>query len=185
MLSIVLFLVFLSVGECLLHVERMLVPRTVTSTTSPLLQQPHRRFPVFHSSHLRLKTDDDININNKVVPVVENNVFDGEGTLTPEEDQQLIERLNAEVMAESGVPLDQLINPSKVVNAERDLILLARQLATTTDVTERTEIEAKMEKKRSSSTQEKRSVMQMWLKNLFVGQSVVAGIISLALVYQV
>jgi hypothetical protein len=132
-----------------------------------------------------LKTDTDINTKISSVPVVENNVFDGEGTLTPEEDQQLIERLNAEVMAESGVPLDQLINPSKVVNAERDLILLGRQLASTTDSIQRTEIEAKMEKKRKSSLQEKRAIMQGWLKNLFVGQSVVAGLISLALVYQV
>ena len=179
MFFLILFVTFLTSGEGLIHVERILTSRTLPSFPSAPLRQHqqlhHRR--QHSSSRLRLKTGE--------APVVENNVFDGEGTLTPEEDQQLIERLNAEIMAESGVPLDQLINPSKVVNAERDLIILARQLASTTDSIQREEIEAKMEKKRSSSTQEKRAVMQMWLKNLFVGQSVVAGLISLALVYQV
>ena len=37
------------------------------------------------------------------------------------EDNLLIERLNAEILAESGVELDQLINPSKVVNLEREI----------------------------------------------------------------
>lgn len=111
--------------------------------------------------------------------------FDGEGQLSPEEDQQLIERLNAEVMAESGVPLDQLINPSKVVNAGRDLIILGRQLEVTNDASERDVIQQKMDKKNLVLLQEKKAVMQNWLKNLFVGQSVVAGVVSLALVYQV
>ena len=187
MLPFLLFVTLLSWGDCLLHVERTRIPRTVSSSNyAPPNHKNYYhplRLPTTHLSRLRLKTDTETNT--KVVPVVENNVFDGEGTLTPEEDQQLIERLNAEVMELSGVPLDQLINPSKVVNAERDLILLGRQLASTTDSTQRTEIEAKMEKKRKSSIQEKRAIMQGWLKNLFVGQSVVAGLISLALVYQV
>lgn len=36
-------------------------------------------------------------------------------------DAALIKRLNDEILAESGVELDQLINPSKVVNLERDI----------------------------------------------------------------
>ena len=185
MLIILLFLTLISWGECFLHVSTRTTRRAVSSSsTSTPFFQPHllHQNTRQHSSRLQLKTETDTS---KSVPVVENNVFDGEGTLTPEEDQELIERLNVEIMAESGVPLDQLINPSKVVNAERDLILLGRLLASTTDRTQRTEIEAKMEKKRTSSAQEKRAVMQMWLKNLFIGQSVIAGLISLALVYQV
>ena len=49
------------------------------------------------------------------------------------EDNELIERLNAEILAESGVELDQLINPSKVVNLERDLVSLRKEILLTTD----------------------------------------------------
>jgi hypothetical protein len=93
-----------------------------------------------------------------------------EGELTAEEDEALIDRINSEVLAESGVPLEQLINPSKVVNAERDLVILKRQLAVVTDAAEREAIEAKMAKKDKVLAQEKRAVMRGWLKNLFVGQ---------------
>lgn len=92
-----------------------------------------------------------------------------------EEDNLLIERLNAEIFLESGVELDQLINPSKVVNLERDLFQLRKQLILTTDTTEITEIQKVIDKKSATLIVEKRGVMRGWLKNLFVGQSVLAG----------
>jgi hypothetical protein len=100
-----------------------------------------------------------------------------------EKDQALIKRISEEVLAETGVELDQLINPSKVVNLERDIINLTTKLETETDLTERQKIEESIEKKRTTLVVEKRSIMQKWLKNLFVGQSVLAGGISLAMVY--
>lgn len=100
-----------------------------------------------------------------------------------EKDQALIKRISEEVLAETGVELDQLINPSKVVNLERDIVNLTTKLETETDLSERQKIEESIEKKRGTLIIEKRSVMQSWLKNLFVGQSILAGGISLAMVY--
>lgn len=100
-----------------------------------------------------------------------------------DDDEELIKRLNKEIMAESGVDLDQLINPSKVVNLERDIINLSKALESTSVESEIEEIQLKISKKRDVLLIEKRSVMRGWLKNLFVGQSVLAGVISLAMVY--
>lgn len=87
-------------------------------------------------------------------------------------------------MAESGVELDQLINPSKVVNLERDLVALAKELENPGMLAEeRARIEEKMEKNRAKLSVEKRGVMRGWLKGLFVGQSVLAVVISFAMVY--
>jgi len=101
-----------------------------------------------------------------------------------EKENALIERINAEVLAESGVELDQLINPSKVVNLERDIINLTEQLSISGDV-EKEQIQNKIDKKRSTLAIEKRAVMRNWLKNLFVGQSVLAGVISFLMVYNI
>jgi len=101
-------------------------------------------------------------------------------------DTELINRLNREIMLESGVELDQLINPSKVVNLERDLENLRSDLMSTTlSDSERESIQQIIDKKQSVLNVEKRAVMRGWLKNLFVGQSVLAGAISLAMVYDV
>lgn len=103
-------------------------------------------------------------------------------TLTSDEDSALIDRISAEVFAESGVELDQLINPSKVVNLERDLLLLKERLAIAPNA-EKGEIESTIEKKEKTLFIEKRAVMRSWLKNLFVGQSVLATAASLLMVY--
>ena len=111
----------------------------------------------------------------------------GDVALTEEidlpDDEALIQRVMDDVMETSGVELDQLINPSKVVNLERDLVKLAAELETCTDQTRIVSINEEIEKKKSSLFIEKRSVMRGWLKGLFVGQSVLAVIISLAAVY--
>lgn len=103
--------------------------------------------------------------------------------LSSEEDEALIQRIADEVLAESGVDLDQLINPSKVVNLERDIFQLNKQVESCTDSTELAELEATIAKKQATLSVEKRAVMKNWLKNLFVGQSVLAGIASLGMVY--
>ena len=99
-------------------------------------------------------------------------------------DNALIERIEAEVLAESGVTLDQLINPSKVVNLERELVQLEKAIELgNLNANELTEIKINMEDKRKKLAVEKRAVMTGWLKNLFVGQSILAGAASLAMVY--
>jgi hypothetical protein len=99
-----------------------------------------------------------------------------------EEERLLIERVNREVLEESGVELEQLINPSKVVNLERDLINLNAELEAATDSASREKIEKTIEKKKSTLAVEKRAVFRGWLKNLFVGQSVLAAVGSYAIV---
>lgn len=99
------------------------------------------------------------------------------------EDEALIRRIMDDVMQTSGVELDQLINPSKVVNLERSLVKLAAELETCSDSARIAEINEEVEKKEKTLFIEKRSVMRGWLKGLFVGQSVLAGAISLAMVY--
>ena len=126
----------------------------------------------FRQSSLRLKTE-------QSPEEIEKEQMENEA-----EDNLLIDRLNAEIMAESGVELDQLINPSKVVNLERDLVQLRKQILLTTNTDELAEIQKTIDKKTATLIVEKRGVMRGWLKNLFVGQSVLAGAGSLALVYQ-
>ena len=101
-----------------------------------------------------------------------------------ESEGELISRINAEVLAETGVELEQLINPSKVVNLERDIIKLTASLSSAS-MDEKRRIEDKIVKKRSVLAVEKRAVMRDWLKNLFIGQSVLAGVISFLMVYDI
>ena len=105
-----------------------------------------------------------------------------------EVDSALIRRINAEVLAESGVELEQLINPSKVVNLEREIINLTAALSDDSNVLsaeEQSRIQEKIAKKKATLSVEKRAVMRSWLKNLFVGQSVLAAVASLLMVYNI
>ena len=90
-----------------------------------------------------------------------------------------------EELNEIGVELDQLMNPAKVVNLEVDLINLQSELDECTDENRRQEIENIMEKKSQTLYQEKRMVMQGWLKNLFLGQSILAVVISALMAYNI
>lgn len=100
------------------------------------------------------------------------------------DEEELVRRLNEEIQRESGVELEQLINPSKVVNLERELIKLRRGLQTQSlSVGEREKMEKKVTEKQNKLNIEKRAVMRGWLKNLFVTQSVIAGVLSLGMVY--
>lgn len=99
------------------------------------------------------------------------------------DEEELINRLNQEIMAEMGVELDQLINPSKVVNLERDLIKLENQRLKTSDSKELRIIEESILTKKTLQASERRAVMRGWLKQLFIIQSVVATVASLGMVY--
>lgn len=111
-------------------------------------------------------------------------------------DDPFVQRINDAIQEESGVNLDELLNPAKVVNLERDLINLRAQLATLTgneieDVMglstqevdgggggeDADKIRKKIEKKEKDLNIERRSVFRGWLKNIFLGQA----ILSLAL----
>jgi hypothetical protein len=109
-------------------------------------------------------------------------------------DDPFVKRINDQIQAESGVNLDELLNPAKVVNLERDLINLRSELASVTgkgtdlDIvnlsTEECDgggggesadkIRAKIQKKEKDLTIERRSVFRGWLKNIFLGQAILS-----------
>lgn len=79
-------------------------------------------------------------------------------------DAILIRRIEEEVMAESGVALDQLINPSKVVNLERDLMQLRmRRDSGELSSAELRVVDETIKKKEKILFMEKRAVMRGWL----------------------
>jgi hypothetical protein len=119
---------------------------------------------------------------------------DGEMT----SDDPFVQQINAGIQADFGVGLDDLLNPAKVVNLERDLYRFRSDLASMTGNTDMevaglttAEIDGggggedadamreKIKKKETDLAVERRSVFQGWLKNIFLGQAV----ISLALSY--
>eukprot|EP00903_Cladosiphon_okamuranus_P011534 g10860.t1 len=97
-------------------------------------------------------------------------------------DQALIQRVTEEVMAETGVELDQLINPAKVINLERDLVKLRAALQSDPG-SERASIEEEIAKKESTLVKEKRMYVQGWLKKVFIGQAVVTTILGGLMAY--
>ncbi|CAM9162701.1 unnamed protein product, partial [Choristocarpus tenellus] len=99
------------------------------------------------------------------------------------QDQALIARVAMEVQEETGVELEQLINPFKVVNLERDLVKLRAALEDGPSTARREEIEAEIAKKEQLLATEKRSYMQQWLKRVFVGQAIFTTILGGFMVY--
>ncbi|CAN0075982.1 unnamed protein product, partial [Discosporangium mesarthrocarpum] len=99
------------------------------------------------------------------------------------EDQALIARVAMEVERDSGVELEQLINPFKVITLERDLAKLRDELERGPTASRREDIEKEVSKKESTLAVEKRSVMRGWLKQLFVGQAVITTIIGGLMAY--
>ncbi len=101
------------------------------------------------------------------------------------EDDPLVQRIRDDVLRETGVELDQLLNPSKVVNLEFDLINLRNELEATAEGKAMQKLEATILKKETQLATEKRLVMRGWLKNLFLGQSALAGALSGVVAYDV
>ena len=96
--------------------------------------------------------------------------------------EELVRRVEAEVRELTGGGLDGLMNPSTVLNLERDLIDLNNQYALEKDSGKRAELNAKMQKKADKLFVEKRTIMRGWLKGLFLFQSALAAVVSLAMV---
>jgi hypothetical protein len=120
-------------------------------------------------------------------------VDDGEMT----SDDLFVQQINAGIRADFGVDLDDLLNPAKVVNLERDLYNLRSDLASMTGNTDMevaglttaeidgggggedaAAIREKIKKKETDLVVERRSVFQGWLKNIFLGQAVISLVLS-------
>ena len=99
---------------------------------------------------------------------------EAEGNVEPE----LVARVQQEVRDLMGVELEDLLNPSKVVNLEREKIVKGKELASCTDAEVRAELEARLEKIDGDLFREKRTVFQGWLKALFISQSVISLVLS-------
>jgi len=110
-------------------------------------------------------------------------------------DDPFVKRIEAQIFEESGVTLDQLLNPAKVVNLERDLYNLRSELALVTgkgadfDVLDQPtdacvgdldggegaeKLLKSIGKKEQSLFVERRAVFRDWLKNVFLGQAVLS-----------
>uniref|UniRef100_A0A0G4GG26 AB hydrolase-1 domain-containing protein n=1 Tax=Chromera velia CCMP2878 TaxID=1169474 RepID=A0A0G4GG26_9ALVE len=104
----------------------------------------------------------------------------------PEEtvDPRIVRRVEKEVKETLGVELEQLMNPLKVVNLEYELEKLRSELGEENEAERRQKIEATIEKKEKVLAVEKTMYMKEGLKRFFVIQTVIIGLISLALVYK-
>jgi hypothetical protein len=114
-------------------------------------------------------------------------------------DDPFVQQIDAGIQRDFGVGLDDLLNPAKVVNLERELYNMRFELATLTnqknDMTgqivevagllteecdgggggeEAEALRAKISKKETDLALERRSVFRGWLKNIFVGQAVIS-----------
>jgi len=103
-------------------------------------------------------------------------------------------RIDAQIRLDMGVGLDDLLNPAKVVNLERDLYNLRIELAnlTSTEIEDNPinsdtsyfdgggggeaadRIRKMIEKKEGNLFVEQRSVFRGWLKNVFLAQAILS-----------
>jgi len=89
-----------------------------------------------------------------------------------------VQNIDAGIRKDFGVGLDDLLNPAKVVNLERELYQLREELQSTSDRATIESIANSIEKKENKLSIERRSVFRDWLKNIFVGQAVISFGIS-------
>lgn len=89
-------------------------------------------------------------------------------------DDPFVQNIDAGIRKDFGVGLDDLLNPAKVVNLERELYQLKEELENTTDQTAIESINKSIDKKEGKLAIERRSVFRDWLKNIFVGQAVIS-----------
>jgi len=93
-----------------------------------------------------------------------------------------VQRIDAEIRRDVGVSLDELLNPAKVVNLERDLYNLRLELEETKVEDDRISISSKIDKKETELSIERRSVFRGWLKNIFLGQAILSFLLSWVMV---
>jgi len=93
-------------------------------------------------------------------------------------DDPFVQNIDAGIRKDFGVGLDDLLNPAKVVNLERELYQLREELQNTSDRDTIESIANSIEKKEKKLAIERRSVFRDWLKNVFVGQAVISFGIS-------
>lgn len=89
-------------------------------------------------------------------------------------DDPFVKNIDAGIRKDFGVGLDDLLNPAKVVNLERELFQLREELQSTSDREKIESIATSIEKKEKKLAIERRSVFRGWLKNIFVGQAVIS-----------
>lgn len=112
-------------------------------------------------------------------------------------DDPFVQSINEGIKKDFGVELNELLNPAKVVNLERDLYNLRIELATltntidsintttfeiTTDMVDDSSMDSdeigairkKIEKKENDLLIERRAVFRGWLKNVFLGQAILS-----------
>ena len=136
-----------------------------------------------------------------------NDALTAVGWSSPLDDEELtsddpfVRKIDEQIQADFGVGLDELLNPAKVVNLERDLFNLRSELAYLTgkgnmDVADMTTeecdgggggeeadaIRKTIDKKEKSLLIERRAVFRGWLKNVFLGQAVLSLALSWVMV---
>ena len=107
-------------------------------------------------------------------------------------DDPFVQAIDEGIQRDVGVSLDELLNPAKVVNLERDLYSLRQELATQTGIVDAVKFESteecdcggggpeadllreKISKKEKDLAIERRSVFRGWLKNVFLVQAVLS-----------
>lgn len=116
-----------------------------------------------------------------------------DGELTS--DDPFVQQIDASIRKDYGFGLDDLLNPAKVVNLERELYNLRVELSSLTGVEPTVDLDdsnydgggggpdadairAKITKKSNDLAIERRSVFRGWLKNIFIGQAVISFGIS-------
>jgi len=116
-------------------------------------------------------------------------------------DDPFVRRIDEQIQADFGVGLEELLNPAKVVNLERDLFNLRSELAYVTgkgiiDVTDMTTedcdgggggeeadaIRKSIDKKEKSLLTERRAVFRGWLKQVFLVQAALSLVLSWVMV---
>ena len=108
-------------------------------------------------------------------------------------DDPFVQAIDQGIQQDVGVSLDELLNPAKVVNLERELYVLRSQLAQVTGASivketsmfltteqcdaggggdQADQLRSKIAKKQDSLSMERRSVFRGWLKNVFLVQAI-------------
>jgi hypothetical protein len=117
-----------------------------------------------------------------------------------------VQEIDAGIQRDVGVKLDELLNPAKVVNLERDLVALRLELAKTTGVAMEglassvalttavcdggeggeaaDSLRQKILKKEADLSIERRSVFRGWLKNVFLVQALLSFAVSYVMATQ-